>query len=320
MLLKFVEQYLKYNKINLVNSTFIGFTVIIVIFGSLIIVVEPILPDFIKQSFRYGKHKHNGPAIALVNRIEVPKSWFRHFYIFAFTWALLALYLIIKGIITHTAAPQSVIEFLDFVAGGSENRNILINSNSALVASVLMTLQCGRRFYETNFVQIFSKEGKINIPYYVVGYLHYFGVILALLLNTEGFVKGTLPSSFSLMKITLVQYVGICTFCFSWLQQYKSNMILVNLRKNPNTHKLETEKHLMPTGGFFNLVSSPHMLFEILMYVSMLSVVGKSFTWKLIVMWVSSNQLIIALLTHKWYKENFKNYPKQRKALIPFLV
>ncbi|XP_061400967.1 polyprenol reductase [Musca vetustissima] len=320
MLLELVENYLNYYKLNLVNTIFIGFTVIIVIFGSLITAVESILPDFIKQSFRYGKHKHNGPEITMVSRMEVPKSWFKHFYIFAFSWAMLALYLVLKGIIMHSTAPEYVIEFLDFMAGGSENRQVLINSNSALVASVLMALQCARRFYETNFVQIFSKKSKMNLSHYMVGYLHYFGAILALLLNTEGFVKDSLPSSFSFTKITLLQYVCIFVFHFSWSQQYKSNMILVNLRKNPNTGKVETEKHLLPSGGFFQVVSSPHMLFEILMYVSLLGIVGKSFTWKLVVIWVFSNQVMNALLTHKWYKENFKNYPKQRKALIPFLL
>ncbi|XP_073826227.1 polyprenal reductase-like [Musca autumnalis] len=320
MIFELVEYFVKNNKINLVNVIFIGFTVIIVIFGSLITLVEPLLPDFIKQSFRYGKHKHNGPEISLVSKMEVPKSWFKHFYIFAFSWAMLALYFVLKGIIMHTTAPSYVIEFLDFVAGGAGNRKIVINSNSALVASVLMTLQCARRFYETNFVQIFSKTSKMNLSHYMVGYLHYFGAIVALLLNTEGFVKGSLPSSFSFTKITLLQYVCIFVFHFSWSQQYKSNMILVNLRKNPNTGKVETEKHLMPMGGFFNVVSSPHMLFEILMYISLLGIVGASLTWKLVVVWVFSNQLMNALLTHKWYKDNFKNYPKQRKALIPFVL
>ena len=27
-----------------------------------------------------------------------------------------------------------------------------------------------------------------------------------------------------------------------------------------------------------------------------------------------------ALESHKWYKKNFKNYPEDRKALIPYLI
>lgn len=179
----------KYN-LHLVNTIFIGFTVIIVVLGSLMNLVEPLLPTFIKQSYRYGKHRHKGPEDKLVSKMEVPKSWFAHFYVFAFSWSMLALYLVLKGIIMHSVAPEYVLEFLDFVAGGAANRKVLIDSNSALVASVLMALQCARRFYETNFVQIFSKKSKINLSHYMVGYLHYFGAILAIISNTEGFVRG----------------------------------------------------------------------------------------------------------------------------------
>uniref|UniRef100_A0A1I8QF35 Polyprenal reductase n=1 Tax=Stomoxys calcitrans TaxID=35570 RepID=A0A1I8QF35_STOCA len=319
MIFDYFEYILK-NKINLIHTIFIGFTIIIVVNGSLINLMEPLLPVFIRQSFRYGKHKHIGSKDALVSMIEIPKSWFSHFYVFAFSWALWALYLVLKGIIMHTTAPDYVIQFLDLVGGGTEARKVLIDSNTALIAAVLMTLQCARRFYETNFVQIFSKKSKINLSHYIVGYLHYFGAILALLLNTEGFVKGSMPSTFSFRKITLFQYACLFLFHFSWSQQYKSNMILVNLRKDAKTGKVETEKHLLPTGGFFNIVSSPHMLFEVLMYAALLGIMANSFTWKLIVIWVCSNQLMNALLTHKWYKENFKNYPKHRKALIPFIL
>lgn len=302
----------KYN-LNIVNIIFIGFTMIIVILGSLINAVEPMLPAFIRQSYRYGKHSYKGPEDKFVSKMEVPKSWFAHFYVFAFSWSMLALYLILKSIIMHSVASDYVLEFLDYVAGGATNRKALISSSSALVASVLMTLQCGRRFFETNFVQIFSKS-KINLSHYLVGYLHYFGAILALLINTEGFVRGktildnlfkclliyffnyiyisgSVPSSFSFAKISVVQYICIFLFHFSWSQQYKSNMILVNLRKDAKTGHLATEQHLLPSGGFFDFVSSPHMFFEITMYVVLLGLLSQSFTWKLVVLWVLSNQV-----------------------------
>lgn len=297
----------KYN-INIVNTILIVFTVVILVMGGLMTLVEPMLPAFIKQSYRYGKHCYKGPKDNLVSKVEVPKSWFAHFYIFALSWSIISLYLVLKGIIMHSTAPQYVVDFLDFMAGGVTNRKVLVTSNSALIASVLMTLQCGRRFYETNFVQIFSKTSKINFSHYMVGYIHYFVAILALLANTEGFVKGvylvlvlehfnvinllgSVPSTFSFGKISIIQYICIFLFHYSWSQQYKANMILVNLRKDCKTGEVVTEKHLMPTGGFFELVSSPHMFFEIAMYIVLLGLVGQSFTWKLVILWVLSNQV-----------------------------
>ncbi|XP_037927916.1 polyprenol reductase [Teleopsis dalmanni] len=323
MLLKLIQQmqeFIDEYNINLIHAIFIGFTILIVIFGSLMNLIEQHLPLCIRQSFRYGKHCHVGSRDPLVTKLEVPKSWFKHFYVFAFTWSVLALFLVLKVLILRAEAPEFVLQFLDFMAGGAANRKVQVDSTSALVVSILMTLQCGRRFYETNFIQIFSKKSKINFSHYMVGYIHYFGVILALLANTEGFVRDTLPSQFSYAKITLLQYLCVFIFHFSWTQQYKSNMILVNLRKNPQTGEVSTEKHLLPRGGFFNLISSPHMFFEIVMYAVLLSLLPRCTSWYFIVFWVLSNQTMNALLTHKWYKDNFKDYPKNRRALFPFVL
>lgn len=176
--------------INLTHLVFIIFTITIALLGSLINLIEEKLPAFLRQSFRYGKHSHRGKEDKLVSKLEVPKSWFKHFYIFAFIWAGLALSLVIKGFIYNATAPEWVLLFLDFVAGGRSNRRVQVDSTCGLVATVLMSMQCMRRFYETNFVQIFSKKSKMNVSHYVVGYVHYFGAIVGLLANTEGFVRG----------------------------------------------------------------------------------------------------------------------------------
>lgn len=316
--LQFVQELLEKYQINLLNSIFINFTLTIVLLGLLINAIEPHLPAFITQSFRYGKHSHKGEQNALIGKLEVPKSWFSHFYVFAFGWSLLALSLNLKVLIHGTTAPDIVVDFLDFVAGGKE-RKVLVNSTSGFVATVLITMQCVRRFYETNFIQIFSSKSKINLSHYIVGYLHYFGCIAAVLANTEGFVRGTTPSSFSFQKITMMQFICCFMFHFSWAQQYKSNMILVNLRKDTAGNTV-TEKHLMPQGGFFQFVSSPHMFFEVAMYVAISGVIPASSTWAYIVIWVIANQTENAWLTHKWYKENFKNYPKRRFAIYPYIL
>lgn len=181
----------EYN-IHIVNTIFVGFAIVIIIFGGLLSRKEAALPAFIRQSFRYGKHGYKGTIDPWMRKLEVPKAWFAHFYVFAFAWSSTGLYLILKSVLLQQPAPELVLRFLDLVGGGSNNvkRSIRISSRQALIASVLMFLQCARRFYETNFVQIFSRKSKINVSHYLVGYLHYFGVILALLINTEGFTRG----------------------------------------------------------------------------------------------------------------------------------
>lgn len=93
-------------------------------------------------------------------------------------------------------------------------------------------LQCVRRFYETHFVQVFSSTSKMNLSHYIVGYFHYFGALLAIISQAQGFVRGSLPESIKSDDITLWHYTAIALFLYAWYNQFISNLILASLRKN----------------------------------------------------------------------------------------
>lgn len=157
---------------------------------------------------------------------------------------------------------------------------------------------------------------------YLVGYFHYYGAILIILSQAQGFVRGgdqkITPNGGSPLDLLLaLPFAAI--FLFAWIQQYQSNMILANLRKNP-AGMVVTQKHLMPVGGFFEYISSPHMFFEILLYLSLQVILYKNTSWIYVVLWVISNQIENSWLTHQWYKKTFPNYPKSRKAIIPRIL
>ena len=80
-------------------------------------------------------------------------------------------------------------------------------------------------------------------------------------------------------------------------------------------------QHRIPKGSWFKWVSCPHYFFEILIYLSYAIVSGLQHktVWSVVV-FVAINQVIASLISHKWYKEEFKDYPKQRKAVIPYLL
>lgn len=59
------------------------------------------------------------------------------------------------------------------------------------------------------------------------------------------------------------------------------------------------------------------MLFEVLLYVALSGIVYGNTSFIYVLIWVLVNQLETSWLTHKWYKENYKNYPKERKAIFP---
>lgn len=185
----------------------------------------------------------------------------------------------------------------------------------------LLTFQCTRRFYETHFVQVFSSHSKMNLSHYLVGYIHYFGAVILILSEANGFTNETynMHQSISIDKSIFLLIPLIMLFVFSWYQQFKSNLILANMRKN-NNGEIVSQKHFMPQGGYFDIVSSPHMLFECLMYVALYAIMHNNSSWIYIILWVLTNQICNALLTHDWYKTTYKNYPKTRKAIIPRIL
>lgn len=93
-------------------------------------------------------------------------------------------------------------------------------------------LQCIRRFYETHFVQVFSSTSKMNLSHYIVGYFHYFGALLAIISQAQGFVRGSLTETIKSDDITLWHYTAIALFLYAWYNQFISNLILASLRKN----------------------------------------------------------------------------------------
>lgn len=219
---------------------------------------------------------------------------------------------------------------------------------TALQTVTLLALQCARRFYETQYVQIFSSKAKINITHYIVGYFHYFGAFLAIISRAPGFVRDTDDLTQIEFETILPRNLSMTlVFLGAFYQQCRSNFILVNLRKNKkgmsftrvlrHKHKMTnprclslslvryigavvTEKHLIPEGSFFQFVSAPHMFFEIVMYTALTGVLYSNLSWWWVYLWVVSNQIENGWLTHKWYLATFKDYPKERCAILPGLL
>uniref|UniRef100_A0A8C9B857 Polyprenal reductase n=1 Tax=Phocoena sinus TaxID=42100 RepID=A0A8C9B857_PHOSS len=78
--------------------------------------------------------------------------------------------------------------------------------------------------------------------------------------------------------------------------------------------------HRIPFGDWFEYVSSPNYLAELMIYISMAVTSGfHNLTWWLVVTYVFFNQALSAFLSHKFYKSKFVSYPKHRKAFLPFL-
>uniref|UniRef100_A0A1B0DIY8 Polyprenal reductase n=1 Tax=Phlebotomus papatasi TaxID=29031 RepID=A0A1B0DIY8_PHLPP len=219
-------------------------------------------------------------------------------------WLLICAWMSCKALLTFQERKLSVTVELD-------------TPLEALLAIICIFAQCFRRFWETHFLQTFSRSSCMHIIHYFISYLHYFGVPLATLNNAQGFVTTTGNTLVSREQFTWRIIIPTAVFAFAWWHQFRSNVILARLRRDSKGNVV-TEKHSIPRGGFFEVVSSPHMMFECLIYLSLILMLPGNTLWLLICLWVVSNQCQVAHWTHEWYKENFPEYPKERKAIIPW--
>lgn len=116
-----------------------------------------------------------------------------------------------------------------------------MSAYQALMATFLLTLQCARRFYETQYIQVFSSKSKINLSHYLVGYIHYFGAFLVILSQAPGFVRNPRPEDQAFIHVDQILPFTLSSgiiFLVGWYQQCRANLMLANLRKNRKGNSL----------------------------------------------------------------------------------
>lgn len=104
--------------------------------------------------------------------------------------------------------------------------------------------------------------------------------------------------------------IGAFLFIAGFIINQYHDKILLGLRKKSNG------EYRIPYGGWFRFVSCPNFLGEIIEWggFALMTWCLPSFTFFL---WTFVNLVPRAIDHHKWYKEHFPDYPKERKALIP---
>ena len=127
-------------------------------------------------------------------------------------------------------------------------------------------------------------------------------------------VQSTCDSSISLESIlNWYHMIGVIAFLWASWHQNKCHKILANLRKpNKDVHKI-------PYGDWFEYVSSPHFLAEVIIYFALFVVFGFSnYHFILVVVSTIVCLLLSARQTHEWYLKHFDNYPK-RHVMFPWI-
>ena len=107
--------------------------------------------------------------------------------------------------------------------------------------------------------------------------------------------------------------IGLSVFLFGMFINIKSDYIINSMKKNkgPGYH--------IPDQFLYKYLSAPNYFGEIIEWLGW-AILTFSVSGFVFLIWVIANLFPRAIAHHKWYKDKFENYPKERKAIIPGII
>jgi len=144
-------------------------------------------------------------------------------------------------------------------------------------------------------------------------------VFSAILFNAvNGFINGYWLSHFALNTYStlfsnLHLFIGIVLFFVGFFINQYHDQLLIRLRSGGK------KGYQIPYGGLFRFVSCPNYLGEIISWFGFF-LVTLGLPALAFLIWTMVNLIPRGLDHHKWYKNEFENYPETRKAVFPFLL
>ncbi len=107
--------------------------------------------------------------------------------------------------------------------------------------------------------------------------------------------------------------IGVVIFITGMVINLRSDEILIHLRGNSDTG------YYIPHGGLFRYISCPNFFGEIIQWFGFATM-----AWSLpalsFALWTAVNLIPRAIDHHQWYKKTFDEYPKERKAIFPYIL
>ena len=107
---------------------------------------------------------------------------------------------------------------------------------------------------------------------------------------------------------------GFVIFFIGLVLNIHSDNKLISLRENT-----QVNNYTIPKGGLFNKISCPNYFGELTEWFGFAIMTFNIGSLSFFV-WTFINLVPRALSHHNWYKINFENYPKNRKAIIPYIL
>ncbi|XP_022324207.2 polyprenal reductase-like [Crassostrea virginica] len=289
-------------------------TTVAVFFGYILIKCESLKSHSITNLFLFGKLRNLREFNVTSGFLQVPKRWFWHFYGAGLVVHTTLLIVTVYSVFIADKFPANVSLILSYVRTPASDEELLPPA-LMMVVLVMGEVQMMRRLFECLCTNSYSASS-MSIPIYLTGISFYCaqGVSLLCLMQEESLTVGDFWKS-----LNWWHYLLIAMFIYFSYKQHVLFNILASLRRNKEG-VVVTDRHLLPKGDLFQYSSCPHYFMEILIYI----IYCAMFWWRhpvcnAIALFVLVNQLIAGHLAHQWYLETFRDYPKDRAPVIPFL-
>ncbi|KAG6761603.1 hypothetical protein POTOM_034831 [Populus tomentosa] len=247
--------------------------------------------------------------LLLLMEVQVSRRLFETAYVFKYSAsARMHIFGYLTGLFFYTAAPLTLC-----CTCAPEVLKFGINEVSEFILKGTSSMQ-NIEFYWWDFVNPLLKLGWcqwIGAVIFLWGWIHQHRCHAILV---SGHCNVKLPKG-SLWKLDDFQCNEVILL-YVCRTEFTSILILGSLRE----HVGKADEYVIPRGDWFEIVSSPHYLAEIVIYAGMVFASGGAdLTIWLVFGFVVSNLVFAAAETHRWYLQKFDNYPSNRVAIIPFL-
>lgn len=173
---------------------------------------------------------------------------------------------------------------------------------------ILVSLWVFHYFFRTLVFPFQLKTNHKKMPLVIVASALLFNSINGVL---NGYFLGYL-NTVSLDFTSVHFFVGSLLFITGMFINRSSDRKLISLRE-------KQEGYQIPQGGLFEKVSCPNHFGEVVEWIGF-AILAWNLAAVTFAVWTFCNLVPRALNHHAWYHERFENYPKNRKAVIPFIL
>lgn len=184
----------------------------------------------------------------------------------------------------------------------------IFSSNIYTINTIFILLWILHYFNRTIIYPLKIKTKGKRMPLIIAASALFFNII-------NGLINGYFLSNTNYLEINYyILIFGLVIFFVGLVINIKSDNKLISLREENKDNK-----YVIPNGGLFNYISCPNFFGEIIEWLGF-AIITLNLGSLSFFIWTFINLVPRAISHHKWYKDNFKDYPLNRKAIIPKII